>query len=145
MDRSAPCTTNARPFPPAQAPPPFSHFCMKRHPPAETPPPLTYRAPRVPLPHLATPPLAIFRWHARMASAPPPPMVPTIAAIAALVAEQRTAELFASTTPMSPAPTIVDILREAGRRARSRGAAQVTPLDVSSATQHNFSPHHERP
>ena len=30
---------------------------------------------------------------------------------------QRTAELFASTTPMSPAPTIVDILREAGRRA----------------------------
>jgi hypothetical protein len=33
------------------------------------------RAPRVPLPHLATPPLAIFRWHARMASAPPPPMV----------------------------------------------------------------------
>ena len=58
-------------------------------------------------------------------------MVPTVAAIAALVAEQRTAELFASTTPMSPAPTIVDILKEAGRRARSRGAAQVTPLDVN--------------
>ena len=91
--------------------------------------------PRVPLPHLATPPLAIFRWHARMASAPPPPMVPTVAAIAALVAEQRTAELFASTTPMSPAPTIVDILKEAGRRARSRGATQVTPLDVRHAAQ----------
>ena len=128
-------TTDARVPPPTQAPPPYSHFCMRRNPPAETAPPLTSRVHKVPLPHLATPPLAIFRWHARMASAPPPPMVPTVAAIAALVAEQRTAELFASTTPRSPAPTIVDILKEAGRRARSRGAAQVTPLDVRHAAQ----------
>ena len=62
-------------------------------------------------------------------------MVPNTAVLAALVVEQRTAELFASTTPMSPAPTIVDILKEAGRRARSRGAAQVTPLDVRHAAQ----------
>ena len=133
--RPAPCSTNAGPPPPTPPPPPFSHNCMRRHPPAETPPPLSYRTPLVPLPHLVAPPLAIHRWHARMASAPPPPMVPNTAVLAALVVEQRTAELFASTTPMSPAPTIVDILKEAGRRARSRGAAQVTPLDVRHAAQ----------
>ena len=133
--RPAPRPVDVEPPIAAQPPPPFSHFCMKRYPPEPTPPRVAYRAPRVPLPHLATPPLVISRWHARMECAPPPPMVPTIAAIAALVAEQRTAELFASTTPMSPAPTIVDILKEAGRRARSRGAAQVTPLDVRHAAQ----------
>ena len=90
---------------------------------------------RVILPHLAVPPLAIHRWHVRMDSTPPPPMVPTSAVIAALTAEHQTAKLFASTTPASPAPTVVDILREAGRRARSRGAAQVTPLDVRHAAQ----------
>ena len=131
----AACTTHAGPSRSAPPPPPFSHSCMRRYPPAETPPPLIYRAPRVPLPHLVAPPLAIYRWHARMASTPPPPMVPTTAVLAALAVEQRTAELFASTTPMSPAPTIVDILKEAGRRARSRGAAQVTPLDVRHAAQ----------
>ena len=92
-------------------------------------------ASRVLLPHLAVPPLAIHRWHVRMDSIPPPPMVPTKAVIAALKAEHQTAKLFASTTPASPAPTVVDILREAGRRARSRGAAQVTPLDVRHAAQ----------
>ena len=90
---------------------------------------------RVVLPHLAVPPLAIHRWHVRMDSTPPSPMVPTRAVIAALTAEHQTAKLFASTTPASPAPTVIDILREAGRRARSRGTAQVTPLDVRHAAQ----------
>ena len=110
-----------------------------RSPPPEASTPPAYRAPRVSLPHLATPPLAIFWWHARMESSPPPPMVASVAVIAALVAEKRTAELFASTTPSSPAPTIVDILKEAGRRARSRERRKSLPW--TCAMQRNSSLH----
>ena len=99
------------------------------------PPDYPAHAPPVLLPHLAVTPLWIANWHARMESIPPIPRVPTLAVAAALVNEQRLASAFASTTPTSPAPTVVDILREAGRRARSRGASQVTPLDVRHAAQ----------
>ena len=84
---------------------------------APTPP--AYRARPVPLPHLKmTPPLAIHRWHVRMEPDPPSPMVPCAAVIAALAAEHQTAKLFASTTPASPAPTIVDIMKKKRVAAR---------------------------
>ena len=96
------------------------------------PPPL--RSPVV-LSHLAAPPLAIARWHARMSSPPPRPLVMTVAVATALAEEKKITMAHAKVAPSSTAPTIVDILKEAGRRARSRGAAQVTPLDVRHAAQ----------
>ena len=59
----------------------------------------------------------------------------TVAVATALAEERKITMAHAKMTPSSSIPTIVDILREAGRRARSRGAAQVTPLDVRLAAQ----------
>ena len=107
----------------------------KKSNPPWTPPQYPPHAPPVLPPHLAVTPLWIANWHTRMECAPPRPRVPSLAVAVALVAEQRLASSFAETTPTSSAPSIVDILREAGKRARSRGASQVTPLDVRHAAQ----------